>query len=69
MGFDATAVKVVPLLVFPLGGSLEMSRAVTCKAYFLKCDTGTTKHIFTFRRNLNTQKPDDFWFEASDNDI
>ena len=25
-----------------------MSRAVTCKACFLKCDTGTTKHIFLF---------------------
>ena len=46
-----------------------MSRAVTCKACFLKCDTGTTKHIFPVRRNLSTQNPDNFWFEASDNAI
>ena len=36
-----------------------MSRAVTCKACFLKCDTGTTKHIFPFdeiwaRKTLTT---------------
>ena len=42
---------------FPLGGSWEMPRAVTCKACFLKCDTGPTKHIFPFDEIWARKKP------------
>ena len=34
-----------------------MSRAVTCKACFLKRDTGTTKHIFPFDEISTRKKP------------
>ena len=38
-----------------------MSRAVTCKACFLKCDTGTTKHIFPFdEKSEHAKKPTAF---------
>ena len=51
--------------------SREPSRAVSCKAFSFKskCGKGMAKLIFLVRRNLNTQKPDDYLSAACDDTI
>ena len=60
IGYDTTAVKVVPLLVSPLGGSWEMSRAKLASLMRY----GDDKHIFPFDEIWTRKKPTTIGLQA-----
>ena len=47
-GNDATAIEVVPLLVFFFRRKCSREQSRACQGYSLKCDKRMTNHIFSF---------------------